>query len=243
MQGELSFFSDPKVILSLLAIIVSIVSLIWTLSNQWEQNRRWEEVNNANVEVKEMGFVRWKQMPKEEALSTDWGYNPVIYDNGDGAQTFLPYRLIARDQNGKQIDNINPVFTVNDLNKEINRLIKIGDLPANFSNASIHKLFRTRFVIENLGKTTAKNVEASVFSKFSSQDWTNTNLQSPKLTLSAGQQSTISINLELPLNVDLPSDISFKILLKFQDVNNNSKQKEVIGKWDTYNNLWSYGSD
>lgn len=51
-----SFFSDPKVILSLLAIGISLISFIWTLANQWEQNRRWNSLNAAAVELKAVKF-------------------------------------------------------------------------------------------------------------------------------------------------------------------------------------------
>lgn len=45
MDNESNFFSDPKVIISILAIIISIFTLIWTLGNQAEQNRRWNKLN------------------------------------------------------------------------------------------------------------------------------------------------------------------------------------------------------
>jgi hypothetical protein len=43
MAGDSSgFFSDPKNAISLFALLTSIVSLVWTLASQWEQNRRWD---------------------------------------------------------------------------------------------------------------------------------------------------------------------------------------------------------
>lgn len=62
MSSKSSFFSDPKVIISLFAIVISIISLIWTLGNQWEQNRRWNKLNEANVILKDAKLLKWKKL-------------------------------------------------------------------------------------------------------------------------------------------------------------------------------------
>lgn len=73
------FFSDPKNAISLFALLISITSLIWTLASQWEQNRRWDAVNLGRVELTDVGFIIWREISKEEALSTNWGYKPTLY--------------------------------------------------------------------------------------------------------------------------------------------------------------------
>lgn len=98
MQENPSFFSDPKVIISILALVISVASLIWTLANQWGQNRRWEKLNNANPELKEVRLINWKEITAEEVHSTEWGYKPDIYAKGEATNNYtLPYHLIARD--------------------------------------------------------------------------------------------------------------------------------------------------
>ncbi len=78
-----SFFSDPKVAISLFALIISIISLIWTFSSQWEQNRRWDALNLGKVELTD-GFIMWKEITREEAISMKWGYEPYCVNRSFG---------------------------------------------------------------------------------------------------------------------------------------------------------------
>jgi hypothetical protein len=121
MNESSNFFSDPKVILSLFALLISVVSLIWTFANQWEQNRRWDKLNTANISVKEIKMTKWKELTKSEAMKTDWGYDPSIYSSGETFDSFqLPYHLVVRDVTTKEIiKGINPVFTMAEVNDEL----------------------------------------------------------------------------------------------------------------------------
>ena len=94
MNESSHFFSDPKVILSLFALLISSVSLIWTLANEWEQNRRWDNLNSANIAIKEVKMTKWKELTKDEAMKTHWGYGPSIYSSGETFDLFqIPYHL------------------------------------------------------------------------------------------------------------------------------------------------------
>lgn len=77
-----TFFSDPKNTLSLLALLFSLVSLIWTFINQYRQNKRWDALNLANVIVKRVKFFGWRDLG-EEWKTLDWGYDYEVQSVSD----------------------------------------------------------------------------------------------------------------------------------------------------------------
>jgi hypothetical protein len=235
MQENSNFFSDPKVIISLLAILISTVSLIWTLANQWEQNRRWEKLNNGNPELKEVRLINWKELNESEAHSTEWGYKPDIYGKGEAMDNYvLPYYLIVRDSTNNKIEGINKAFTIVEIHQELQRINYKG------KNIIINKFFRPKFVFENMGKTETKELTIKIDAKLPDQDWLNVFTSNTSINLAGGQSSAIVFDFELPLNLQLPRQISFKVFLKFKDVNDRSIEKFISVKWTTNDNFWSY---
>jgi hypothetical protein len=234
-MNEFSFFSDPKVVLSLLALLVSIVALIWTLANQTEQNRRWEKLNAANPEIKEIKMVSYKEVSKDEAMNTNWGYDPLIYAKGEATNVFyLPYFLSLYDsKTNEKIANANPVFTFSEIETELKRI-------GYCNNIMVFKHFRPKFVIENMGKTSADNLSIQIDAKIPGQEWQPTFSSNVQITLSGGQVSTIFFDIDLPLNIPLPEQISFKITFSWIDIHSKNLSNIINSKWTTKDNLWSY---
>lgn len=235
MQENPSFFSDPKMIISILALVISVASLIWTLANQWEQNRRWEKLNNANPELKEVRLINWKEITAEEAHSTEWGYKPDIYAKGEATNNYtLPYHLIARDSANNKIEGINQAFTIAEIEQELHRIHYEG------KNVIVNKFFRPKFVFENMGKTETRELSISIDSKLPDQDWQNAFTSNASINLAGGHSSTVNFDFELPVNLKLPQQISFRVFLKFKDVNNKTIEKFINVKWTPNDNFWSY---
>lgn len=64
------FFGDVKGPLALLAVIISVISLYATISNQAEQNRRWEALNLGRIDLTDESFTMFKELSKEELGQT-----------------------------------------------------------------------------------------------------------------------------------------------------------------------------
>ena len=237
MNNESSFFSDPKVIISLIAILISIVNLIWTLNNQWEQNRRWDKLNTANVILKDAKLIRWKKISKDEAMATNWGYDPLIFGSGElDEQYILPYKLVARDANSQNlISTINSCFTIDEVKSELKRVGYKGQV-------NIFKNFKVKFEIENRGKTDANELDLKVKAKHDNLDWQDAFTANSKIILSSDQISTITFDFDFPVNTKLPDEIYFKIIMNYKDINNNSIDKEINSKWTSNDNFWSYSN-
>ena len=237
MKETSNFFSDPKVIIALFALVISIIGFIWTLANQWEQNRRWDKLNAANVTIKEVKLARFKELNKEEAMNTQWGYEPLIYSTEILNVFQLPYYLVARDsKTGELLNGFNQVFTINEVEKELKRISFTDKI-------NLTKFFRPLFILENLGKTDANDLSIKIEIKWLDNDWRNAFTSNAEITLAAGQASNVSFGFEIPIEGKLPPVINFKIKLAYNDVNSNKIEKEIKAKWTSNDNYWSYGEE
>jgi hypothetical protein len=232
---NLVFFSDPSVLLSLLGLLVSIVALIRTFVNQADQNRRWEKLNAANPEIKEIKMVSCKEMSKDEALNTNWGYKPLIFLKGEATnRVYLPYFLSLYDcKTNKKITEANQIFTFSEIETELKRIGHSKDV-------KVFKQLRPKFVIENAGKVSAENLCIQIDSKIPGQEWQSAFTSNAQITLSGGQASTIFLDIELPLTIPLPEQISFKITFTWIDIHSKNLSKIINAKWTLNDNLWSY---
>jgi hypothetical protein len=231
-----TFLSDPKVILSIFALLISIVSLIWTIANQREENHRWDKLNSANIVIKEARMTKWKELTKDEAMKTDWGYEASIYSSGETSDVVqIPYHLVARDLTTKEkVIGVNPVFTIQDVREE---LIRVGYKNKVF----ITRLFRPRFVFENIGKTDATDLLIEIDAKLPNEDWKNAFKANTLITLAASQTCTVTFDIELPIGTELPEALSFKVHLTFKDIHKEVIKRETKAKWTSSDNYWSYG--
>jgi len=236
MNVTSSFFSDPKVILALAALILSIFSLVWTLANQWEQNRRWDSLNRANIVLKEAKMFRWKELTKDEATKTNWGYDPLIYSLGESYNIFqIPYRLVARDSTTRErVARVNPVFTLQEMNDELGRIGYNGEV-------FITRLFRPIFILENTGKTDAIDLSIEILSKTANEEWHSAFKSNTLIKLAGSQSSLVSFDVEFPIQAQLPPALNFRVELSYKDIHDNLIKTEIKVKWTSNDNFWSYG--
>jgi hypothetical protein len=166
MTESPSFFGDPKVMISLFAILIAAFSLIWTFANQWEQNRKWDKLNEGNPEILEIRLQNWKEFSKEEAMKTQWGYDPLLFEKGEATDKYVvPYYLTLRDVNtNKLLPNVNPVYTIS----EVDQVLKSIDYKG---KVIINRLFKPKFGIENMGKTEVRELSIVIDAKLPNQEW------------------------------------------------------------------------
>jgi hypothetical protein len=235
MKETTNFFSDPKVIISLFALFISIIGFIWSLANQWDQNRRWDKLNAANVSIKEVKYIRFKELSKEEAMNIQWGYDPIVYSTERLNIYQLPYYLTARNaKTGELINGFNQVFTINEVEQELKRI-------AYTDKIFLSKAFKPFFILENLGKTDAYDLSIKIEIKWLENDWRNVFTSNTEITLAAGLSSNVTFGFEIPIESKLPPVINYRILLTYGDINNNLTEKEIKAKWTSNDNYWSYG--
>jgi hypothetical protein len=235
MVGSSSFFSDPKMIISLLALIVAFLSLIWTFCNQWSQNRRWHNLNTGNPEIREIRLLNWKELSKEEASTTVWGYDPIIYLKGEASnKCILPYYLSLLDvATNSQIPNTNPVFTLEEIENELNRVGFTGEF-------LVCRFFKPLFEIENMGKTEVKDLSIDVDAKISDNDWVRIFSSNVKINLTSSQKSNVTFSFNIPIEIIIPKQIVYKVHFSYLNYKCKIIKKVIVVKWTSDDNFWSY---
>lgn len=235
MTDSPSFFADPKVMISLFALLIAAVSLIWTFSNQWEQNRKWDKLNEGNPEIREIRLLNRLELTKEEAMNREWGYKPLVYEKGEASNlVVVPYCLTLRDATSNiPVPNINPVYTISEVEQELKRIGFSGKV-------RIFKLFKPTFRIENMGKTELKKLSITIDAKLPEQEWTRVFTSNSEINLNGSQISTVYFGFELPIEALLPEQIGFKVHFKYLNYKNNETEKIIGAKWTNEDNFWSY---
>lgn len=234
MSNNTNFFSDPKIVISIIAIIISLISLIWTLSNQYEQNRRWDKLNAANIVIERAILKRYKSITKEKAMQTNWGYDPNIYGSDFDDQYIIPYKLIAIDKtNEQQITKINSCYTLDEIKNELIRINYKGDI-------YVLKHFEPKFEIINKGKTVAQINYLKVEAKVDGNNWQEAFSSKNTIELTNDQISTIEIEMNYPISNTIPDIIQFRISIVYIDIHGNKIDKEINTKWISKNNSWAY---
>lgn len=226
---------DLKEMISLLALIIAIVSLIWTIINQCNQNRKWDNLNIGNPGVFEIKLKNWKELSKEEAMNTKWGYDPSIYGKSDSIDGYiLPYSISIRSaQSNELIPNTNPVFSILEVNEELKRI----DCK---EQVNLFRLFKPIIWIENMGKTEVRNLMIYIDAEQPNNEWVRAFTSNARINLAGAKISTVYFDFELSLDSKIPDQLRFKIYFSYEDCKKKKKKKIIGVKWTSQDNIWSY---
>lgn len=237
MSDNNSFFSDPKVWISILALAVSVGSLVWTLVTQRDQNRRWDALNAGSVELKEAKFYVWREVTRDEALTINWGYNPLLFSSADAYNKFrIVYFLQLRDPvSGAPVPHANPVFTMSEVDNEVKRL---GVKPP----ISVFRAFRPVFILENTGKTEVTDCHIEIDMRAGEEEWRRAFTANTPIRIAPGQPVNVSYDFALPFNTEIPKQISFRLHATFTDLHGRKRKRDVTASWESERDYWFYGA-
>ena len=229
------FFSDPKTILALLAILLSVGNLIWFLANQHEQNRRWNKINAGSIELSKPIFQVFRQLTHAAYESTDVGYSCVFYGSPESADVLQQINFLrVRDKKtGALVPYVDVTFTVEQTTKE---LAKKGYK----DEVIIRKVYRPIFYLKNDGKTEVNDFVVSVDMQSLDGKWAQVSVPSKPQKVPAGREVNISFDLEIELNSQLPEKIPFRISTKYSDINGLTTDKAILTTWFFTLNNWVY---
>lgn len=234
------FFSDLKGPLALLALLISGISLFWTVSYQLEQNRRWDSLNLGRVDLMEVNLTMFKEMSKQEVDSTDWGYLPFTFPRMEGRlitqHVQIPYELVLWDKaTNKRVPFSNGVFTISESKKELERL---GFNPSP-TNIQVLKQYQVLFDFKNTGATPIKDFQIDITTD-SGKSGQSTNVFSSrsKPDLLPDGTGNATVDFYSPVNERLPDTINFNVSLKFENVNEQQITRNIPLKYDSLHDYW-----
>ena len=242
MFANHKLLTDPTVAISLFALLIAIGTSIWTIFTNAEQNRRWDALNVGRVEISNIRFMMWKELSREEATSTDWGYKPILFSHAEnGLHTGkyrVPYELFLADPNSmERIPGSNGFFTISEANAEMARLNIGTEL-----KPTIWKKFQILVVFENKGATLASDMKCVVNMKEWGKDtWVEVFKSKQGVALAASTSCNIAIGFSIPLLTDFPKEIDFEIDLSYEDVHGELQNRKIPVRYDYSMNYWTHG--
>lgn len=238
-----SFFSDPKTAISVLALIIAILSFIWTLANQWKQNKRWDSLNLARIELEDEGFIIWKEMSKEEVLSTNWGYEPTIFQNIEERRYVGRYQVISclaiLDLNTRdRVPNSGIAFTLSEAEQEVARLGLLGKP----ERAATSKMYQTQFKLKNMGATLATEIRVRISVRSSSSGLNgDLFLSDQDVDMYPSGTMNASAIFYLPVLENLPNPMNFNVKVTYTRADGRTVDKSIPVTYDSKRNFWSLG--
>ena len=238
-----SFFSDPKTAISLLALVIAIFSFIWTLANQWKQNKRWDALNLARIELEDEGFIVWKEMSNEEVLATKWGYEPTIFQNIEERRYVQRYQMInclaILDLNTRdRVPNSNIAFTLSEVEQEVARLGLLGKP----ERAATSKMYQIQFKLKNVGATRATEIRVGISVKSSSNGLNgDLFLSDQDVDIYPSGTMNASTIFYLPVLENLPNPMNFLVNVTYKRVDGSKVDKSIPVTYDSKRNFWSLG--
>lgn len=235
MSHFLYFFSDLKNNMAIIALILSVISLIWTIRNQIRQNRQWTILNQANVQLTKTKLLFFKECTHDEVNRKDyWGYKLTFYPDDAFIKFQLASYLIPKlNASSKPVEKFNPVFTVNDAANQLQRL-GVNE------PCTLYKQFNVRFQFENIGKTDAKDLIIKVYVQDPvEKKWIEAFTSNEPGTLSTSIPIFITIGYSIPALLEEPDLINYKIAIKFKDLHKKEHFKTINLAWNK-DNTWSY---
>ena len=238
----LTFFSDSKNVFSLIAILISLASFYYTYTSQREQNKRWDALNLARIELIEQGFLVWKELSEHDASSVNWGYEPTLVQLIEGRKYRGRYQLLNSlsliDIDTKTtIANSTHGYTLSDAVRELQRLGLFGN-----NRVDIMRQYQMAFDLKNMGAAEATNMRVNV-SVSSSIPGLNGELVQSDQDLNIPPNGTFNapVHFFVPRNQTLKDTLTFTINVTYKRANGEQAVQHIVSSYDSNRNFWHMG--
>jgi hypothetical protein len=214
----MSFVRDNLEFVSALALVLSVLSFVYTYFRDRLQNRRWNALNVARIAVRDLRLASWKVVPKTEFDKIDWGYPDFMgiavtdqFGDMDIDHLRLPIKVEAMSKSGGIILGTNSICVPELLAVLQKNQIDISDI-------DVYKMIRVVFVLVNSGSTVAHDLTVDVSSTDVDAS-TQHSEPSKHGSLQPGEQTWTLVNLRFALEELLPPQFHLTISFSFVDVN------------------------
>ena len=230
------FFSDMKVLISLLAFVLSCIALAWTFTNKMQEEQRWSAINNARLVLQDEKMLPAARLSQADAAARPWGYPPTLF-NGELQNEALLYSvLMLRDaKSGKPLEAAQPVNTMDEATQEMARLNLTPE------QVSLVRMLRAAFTFQNIGRTAARHVILTAeMQNPSAKDgnWHPVTAETLQADIGPTQSRTVRFDVPLPLDA-LPKSLSFRLHAEYEDDSGKPRTADMIASWDGVRNVWN----
>lgn len=233
---DTGFFSDMKVLISLLAFVLSCIALAWTFTNKMQEEQRWAAINSANLVLQDGKMLPAAKLSQADAEAKPWGYQPTLFNGELQNETLLYSVLMLRDaKSAKPLEAAHRVNTVDEATQEMARLNLAPD------QVSLARVLRAAFALHNIGRTTARHVILTAeMQNPSGKDgnWHSVYAETLQSDIGPTQSRTIRFDVPLPLD-SIPKTLSFRLHAEYEDDSGKPRTTDMTLSWDGVKNVWN----
>jgi len=227
------------IVISLLALGISIASIGVSIWSSVEQKRQWRATSLGRVEITDVSFISWRTYSEEELKNTKWGYKvglqPILEDNKVSKLYSLPSRLIAYDPTNKRPY---PNVTGLTLDEIQSKLQNSQGLPNSVIPA---KQFQLQWRLQNVGATAVSDFKIAVDKKLpDSEQWEESDWGQPA-EVGPGRIVSKLLDLFAPVNLALPEKMSFRVRLEYVNIENDKIERSIPVYYDSLTGAFNFG--
>lgn len=226
----------------LVASVCGIVSLMFSFYFNNLQDKKWDSLNQARIDVTDCKFIAFAEMDYNTISSKEWlGKHSAyhIIDNGLATQKYRIYNHICfwDKLKGSQIHGTKLMLTKEDVDNEIKRL----DLQEKLNKGLIEvmKRYQMEFKLKNVGQLPAKNVGINIDMILPDGSKANIVKTMRIAEITNSHEFNATGSLYTPLDASLPPQVPYVINLNY--ITHEQFQSRTIKvKYDTESNffLW-----
>ena len=233
-----SFFSNPVNWVALGALIISIISLIYTYSSMLDQNKKWDALNDAKIDLVDIYFFAWELITVSESNSIKWDWKPnlftVVENKASTGILKLLDKLIIVDKNRIKIEGSGSYRTVAEAVKSAQELGLESD---EYSLTKHQKLW---LKVKNVGQTNAKDIHI-ILQRFEeeSDSWIEDFNTTSNIELVAGASRNFSVDFFISINDFYPDPMKFKLSLNYSTIDDRKILIEHPLEYRPHDNLWA----
>ncbi len=208
--------NNPAIVISIGALVISILGLLYTFLKDRDNNRRWDSINLSRLVVREVRLANWRTIERAQFGKITWGYSDPLaiasHDhsgNMDIDHLIIPIQIVAVHPQEGVLTGLNCI-TEGEL---VHQLAENGK---NVKDFTFQKLIRVDFSIENVGATIASDVvyDASIPDGVEG----SAKKQPKQLSMKPGERSFGSTSIRIPFGEPFPKELKFSINLSHKDI-------------------------
>lgn len=198
------------------ALLISGLTLIYTLYKSAEERRRWKSLNLPRFVVRNLQLATWTDVTQDDLLRTDWGYSdafavPLVDKDAqtDVSRLRVPTQVVAVSSGNVKVSGVF-AKTVSELTQ------KLQERNLNHKAYEYRKSYRVIFAIENVGATVAESV--GIKANLTVDNSTVPALNAALIpTLQPAEPSWSFFDWTIPLDQPFPATVLIAISIQYRD--------------------------
>jgi hypothetical protein len=204
-------------ILAGIAVVISLLSLGFSIWTTLEQRRQWRATSLGRVELTSVEFIYWRTYSEEELANIRWGYNvdlmPLLDENRVSKNYGLPARLVAYDPEQKRTYPETTALTHEEFRLRINN----SALPKSVIPV---KELQLQWHFQNVGATAIRDFIIAVDNKLpESGVWEEGSWGQP-IELGPGRTGFKLTSLFSDLELHIPEKLLFRLRFEYTNIDN-----------------------